>query len=140
MSSTLGFNIPSTNNKINRTNHNKENKASNIQKERELQTFIKLHLFSLIRLNGLTLQCIPNGVVICRDLVDDGDGNAKEKLKKIVKRKRCSRHHSLLRKTWKTKKRIRKGLRTRDELGSRLRMGKVLAPHSACPKIIPLIK
>jgi len=41
---------------------------------------------------------------------------------------------------WKTKKRIRKGLRTRDELGSRLRVGKVLALHSACPKTVPLIK
>ena len=59
MSSTIGFNIPSTNNKTNRTNHNKENKTSNIQKEREIQTFIKPHLFSLIQLNGLTLQCAP---------------------------------------------------------------------------------
>jgi len=72
MSSTLGFNIPSTNNKTNTTNHNKENKARNIQKEREIQTFIKPHLFSLIQLNGLTLQCIPSGVAICHDRVDDG--------------------------------------------------------------------
>ena len=43
-------------------------------------------------------------------------------------------------KLWKTKKRIWKSLRTRDELGSRLRVGKVLAPHSACPKTVPLIK
>jgi len=40
----------------------------------------------------------------------------------------------------KTNKRIRKGLRTGDELKSRLRVGKVLTPHSACPKTIPLIK
>jgi len=82
MSSTQGFNIPSTNNKTNRTNHNKENKASNIQKEREIQTFIKPHLFSLIQLNGLTLQCVPNGVVICHDHYHDGYGDPKEKLKK----------------------------------------------------------
>jgi len=82
MSSTLGFNIPSTNNKTNRTNHNKENKASNIQKEKEIQTFIKPHLFSLIQLNGLTLQCFPSGGAICRDHDHDEYGDPKEKLKK----------------------------------------------------------
>jgi len=82
MSSTLGFNIPATNNKTNKTSHNKENKASIIRKEGEIQTFIKPHLFSLIQLNGLTLQLFPSGVVICRDLVDEGDGDTKEKLKK----------------------------------------------------------
>jgi len=45
MPSTLGFNIPSTNNKTHRINHKKENKASNIQKEREIQTFINSHFF-----------------------------------------------------------------------------------------------
>jgi len=40
------------------------------------------------------------------------------------------------RKTKKTKN----SLRTRYGFGSRLRVGKVLAPQNACPKTVPLIK
>jgi len=40
----------------------------------------------------------------------------------------------------KLKKRKSNDLQTRDEFESRLRVGKVLAPHSTCPKTVPLIK
>jgi len=53
----------------------------------------------------------------------------KRNKKNIGKRKRWSRHHSLL---WKTMEKPRKGkgndLRTKDEFRSRLRVEKVLAP------------
>ncbi|WVZ17161.1 hypothetical protein V8G54_010143 [Vigna mungo] len=41
----------------------------------------------------------------------------------------------------KNHKIVRHGLRNqRFEFESRLRVGKVLAPHNACPKVVPLIK
>jgi len=55
--------------------------------------------FSLIQLNGLTLQLFPSGVAICRDHVDDEWRSKKEENEKIAKRKIWSRHHSLYCKT-----------------------------------------
>jgi len=70
------------------------------------------------------------------------DDDPKEKLKKIAKRERWSRHHSLL---WKVMKNQEKGkandLQIRDEeFGSRFRVEKVLTPNRACPKTVPLMK
>jgi len=42
-------------------------------------------------------------------------------------------------KLWRIKEE-RNGLRTRDELGSQLRIGKVLAPHNSYSKTVPLIE
>jgi len=87
------------------------------------------------------LSSVPTGVTICWDLVNDDERPFKKYGKNGVKWKRWSRHHSLLLKTMKSQeKRKMNDLRTRDELGSQLRMEKVLAPHSACPKIVYLIE
>jgi len=67
MSSILGFNISATTIKQIAQIIIKKIKQV-IQKEREIQTFIKPHLFSLIQLNGLTLKIVPSGVASCRDL------------------------------------------------------------------------
>ena len=40
----------------------------------------------------------------------------------------------------KPKKRIRKGLQTKDELESRLLVEKLLTPYCAYPNTVPLIK
>jgi len=51
-----------------------------------------------------------------------------------------SRHHSYSEKLWKTMKIKQVCEKTDFRSGSRLRVGKVLAPYSARPKAAPLIK
>jgi len=84
MSSTLWFNISATTIKQIEQIITKKIKQV-IQKEREIQTFIKPHLFSLIQLNGLTLKIIPSGVVICRN--QDHDARQRPKIRKICENK-----------------------------------------------------
>jgi len=68
-------------------------------------------------------------------------GTAIRKINNVIL-KEGSRHHSFHGKLWKTKEnRDKASLRKSDyESGSRLRVGKVLAPHDARPKTVPLTK
>jgi len=59
---------------------------------------------------------------------------------KICRNRVWSRHHSYCRKLWKTIKKSKVCEKPDFGSGSRLRMGKVLAPHNIHPKTIPLIK
>ena len=59
---------------------------------------------------------------------------------KICKNRHWSRHHSYYRKLWKTIKKNKVCEKPDFGSGSRLRVGKVLAPHNVRPKTVPLIK
>jgi len=59
---------------------------------------------------------------------------------KFVKKGFWSRHHSYYRKLWKTIKKSKVCEKLDFGSGSRLRVGKVLAPHNVRPKTVPLIK
>jgi len=78
----------------------------------------------------------------CRDRYHDGGRRSKKVMEKIVKRKRWSRHHSLLwktmKKTTKKEKEIVCELEKSSEVG--YAWGRYQHPHSACPKTVPLIK
>jgi len=68
------------------------------------------------------------------------DGMTNQKIK-ICKRNRVwSRHHSYYRKLWKTMKKSKVCEKLEFGSESRLRVGKVLAPHNAHPKTVPLTK
>jgi len=67
------------------------------------------------------------------------DGTTNQKLK-ICKNRVWSRHHSYYRKLWKIIKKSKVCKKPEFGSGSRLRVGKVLAPHNARPKTVPLIK
>ena len=74
---------------------------------------------------------------VCRNR--DRDGTMNKKRKRVWK-EIWSRHHSYSRKLWKTIK-IRQVCGKLDfGSGNRLRVGKVLAPYSARPRAVPLIK
>ena len=49
-------------------------------------------------------------------------------------------YHSYYRKLWKTIKKSKVCKKPEFGFGNRLRVGKVLAPHNARPKTVPLIK
>ena len=74
---------------------------------------------------------------ICRNRNHDGTTNQKIK---ICTKRFWSRHHSYYRKLWKTIKNCKVCKKTEFGSGNRLRVGKVLAPHNARPKTVPLIK
>jgi len=59
---------------------------------------------------------------------------------KFVKTEFWSRHHSYYRKLWKTIKKSMLCEKPEFGSGSRLHVGKVLAPHNIRPKTVPLIK
>jgi len=67
-------------------------------------------------------------------------GRRTKKLKFEKKSRVWSRHHSYYRKLWKTIKKSK--VYKKPKFGSRswLHVGKVLAPHKARPKTVPLIK
>jgi len=73
----------------------------------------------------------------CRNRHRDGKANRKNKtgLKEI-----WSRHHSYSGKLWKTIKIRQVCGKPNFGSGSRLRVGKVLAPYSVRPRAVPLIK
>jgi len=62
------------------------------------------------------------------------------KKNKIVRNRVWSRHHSYYRKLWKTIKKNKVCEKPDFGSRSRLRVGKVLAPHNVRPKTVPLIK
>jgi len=60
---------------------------------------------------------------------------------KLCKNRVWSRHHnSYYRKLWKTIKKSKVDEKQNFGSGSRVRVGKVLTPHKARPKTVPLIK
>jgi len=67
-------------------------------------------------------------LVRCRNQDHDEDGDPKMIIKMSLKFKKMSRHHSLLGKLWKNRKVRLWSTKPDFESGSRLRVGKVLAP------------
>jgi len=61
------------------------------------------------------------------------------KIIKFEKKRVWSRHHSYYRKLWKPIKKSKVCEKPDFGSRSRLRVGKVLAPHNVCPKTVPLI-
>jgi len=63
-----------------------------------------------------------------------------DKLKIKFEKEFWSRHHNYYRKLWKTIKKSKVCEKPNFGFGSRIRVGKVLAPHNAHHKTVPLIK
>jgi len=78
----------------------------------------------------LSKKNLPSGVAICRNRGHDGDGEKNFKFRRVA----TIVYYGKLQKNQKS------DLRTKLKSGSRLRVGKVLAPYNARPKTVPLIE